>query len=188
MNFVKQEEENLIFYPNRKRIAIASLITALTTVFFVCSIAVSFGHPDPRFVDYILGIFLALYFGCLTFDRWIYLVKNKSKPALTIDENGIWDNTLFSQIGAIAWQDIEEIFIYDLHLKSGGRERSLGIIPKTGREYLQQFPLSWHIRRIAIAAFFRFPTMQTPINILLRDLQLSDPLEFEREIRKRIDK
>ncbi|MBP0017102.1 MAG: hypothetical protein J7647_06015 [Cyanobacteria bacterium SBLK] len=188
MYFVKNGKEKLIFFTNTKRIAIASLLTALITLFFFWLIGVSFDHINPRFIDYILGILLALYFGYLTFHYWIYLLKFRNRSALIIDERGIQDNSFFSYAGAIAWEEIEEIFFYDLQLKSGGRERALGIIPETGNKFLQKFPLSWHVRRIAIAAFFRFPTTQTPINILLRDLQLSEPQEFERDIQARIQK
>jgi hypothetical protein len=188
MDFVKKEKEKLMIYPNQTRIAIVSLVTALTTLFFIGLVGVSLDRADPRFLDYVLGILLAVYFGYLTIQHWLYLLKNRNKPALIIDKIGIWDNTLFSQVGSIAWQNIEDIFIYDLQLKSGGKERSLGIMPKTGQEFLQQFPLFWQIGRVAIAAFFRFPTTQTPINILFKDLQLGNSQEFEREIQDILEK
>ncbi|MEA5468789.1 STM3941 family protein [Spirulina sp. 06S082] len=186
MDFVKKKQENLTIYANRKRIAIAFLIVSLSLVFSFWLVVVSLANKEPRFLDYVVGSLLACYFGYLTFHYSLYLLKYQNKSVLTIDDKGIWDNTFFSKIGAIAWEDIEEIFIYDLQLKSGGKERSLGIIPKTGQVFLKKFPLSWQIRRVAIAAFFRFPVSQTPINILLRDLNLSRHPEFEREMQTRI--
>ncbi|MGK7925756.1 MAG: STM3941 family protein [Spirulina sp.] len=185
MEIVNQKQEKLVIYPNKKRIAIAALFTSLATLFFFWLIGASLDHADPRFLDYILGILLGCYFAYLSFDRWTYLLKNQNKPALIIDEKGIFDNTLFSQTGAVAWQNIEEIFLYDLQLKSGGRERAFGIVPKAGKTFLKQFPLSWRMRRIAIATFFRFPITRAPINILLRDLNLQESWKLEQEIHAR---
>ncbi|WP_204104033.1 MULTISPECIES: STM3941 family protein [Spirulina sp. CCY15215] len=188
MDFVKNKQEKLTIHANQKRIAIAFLIVSLSLVFSFWLVVASLANKEPRFLDYVVGSLLACYFGYLTFHYSIYLLKYYNKPALRIDDRGIRDNTFFSQIGAIDWEDIEEIFIYDLQLKSGGKERSLGIIPKTGQVFLKKFPWSWQIRRIAIAAFFRFPISQTPINILLRDLDLSNNPEFEREIQNLVGK
>lgn len=188
MYFFNENKEKLRFSSDKKRITIASLFTSLITLLFLWLIGASFDHVNPRFIDYMLGILLALYFGILTLYHWSYLLKSKNKFALEINKQGIWDNTFFSYSGAIAWEEIEEILFYDLQLKSGGRERVLGIIPKTGKEFVQKFPFSWHVRRLAIAALFRFPKTRTPINILLRDLQLSNSQEFEREIQERIQK
>ncbi|MEM9538105.1 MAG: STM3941 family protein [Cyanobacteria bacterium P01_E01_bin.42] len=188
MYFVKNELEQLRFSANRKRIAIAALLTSAIALFFFWLVVASLDNATPRFIDYTLGMILAFYFVILTFYQCSYLLKSKDKSALIIDELGIQDNTFFSYSGKIVWEEIEEILFYDLQLKSGGRERALGIIPKKSQDFLQQFSFSWQVRKVAIAAFFRFPTTQAPINILLRDLQLSEPHEFEREIRERIQK
>lgn len=195
MNFVKNKQENLTIHANQKRIAIALLVVSISMVFSFWLVAASLANNEPRFSNYVneprfsdhaVGSLLGCYFSYLTFHYSLYLLKYRNKSVLTIDDRGIRDNTFFSKIGAIAWEEIEEIFIYDLQLKSGGKERSLGIVPKTGQVFLKKFPLSWQIRRVAIVAFFRFPVSQTPINILLRDLDLSKHPEFEREMQTRI--
>ncbi|NEO28421.1 MAG: hypothetical protein F6K03_16450, partial [Kamptonema sp. SIO4C4] len=109
----------LIFYPHRQFIVMRTIIISLAYLFFLVFTGISINRVAPRFVDYLVGSVFVLYFGYLAFYFWSYCLTKLTKSALKINEKGIIDNTIFSNVGFIPWEQIDCIFVYPMELKSG---------------------------------------------------------------------
>lgn len=85
----------------------------LGSIFFVALWVFIFVEIEPFFFIDIIGYFGVLFFGFI----FIVLMRKifDRRPGLIIDQNGITDNTNYTSVGLIEWDDILGIDTYQVH-------------------------------------------------------------------------
>ncbi|PQP83057.1 hypothetical protein C0Q44_17085 [Paenibacillus sp. PCH8] len=104
--------EQHVEYPNRKRMAWLTAGAALfvATGFFL--IIDGSSGANGSIISEVIGLLSILFFGlCFCYS----LVKMiKKEPSFVINERGFVDSSSYTAGGAVAWKDVEKIFMYEL--------------------------------------------------------------------------
>jgi hypothetical protein len=118
-----EENKEVIIYPSKTKVLVLSLIALLFEIgifFIVISETV---HPTVGYMK----LFCLKYIG-YPFFGWGFVFGvskfSSSKPALIINEAGIFDNASAIGVGLIRWSEISNVDVYDY---SG--QQYIGIIP-----------------------------------------------------------
>lgn len=104
--------EQHVEYPNRKRMA---WLTAGAALFVAAGFFLIFDRSsvtNDSILSDVIGLLSILFFGlCFCYS----LVKMiKKEPSFVIDEDGFVDASSYTAGGAVAWKDVENIFMYEL--------------------------------------------------------------------------
>lgn len=104
--------EQHVEYPNRKRMA---WLTAGAAIFVAAGFFLIFdtsSDTNDSILSGVIGILSILFFGlCFCYS----LVKMiKKEPSFVINEDGFVDASSYTAGGAVAWKDVENIFMYEL--------------------------------------------------------------------------
>ncbi|MGE7823135.1 STM3941 family protein [Paenibacillus sp. NPDC093718] len=102
-----QEQEEIMIYPKVTKMLVGSLAFVLLGSGLVYG-----GVTSDNMVIAIVGIICALFFGA----GLVFAVTKlfQSAPALLINKEGIVDKSSYVSAGAVAWDEIKNIHIYQI--------------------------------------------------------------------------
>ncbi|WP_026478111.1 hypothetical protein [Alkaliphilus transvaalensis] len=122
-------------------------ITLLTpeefTFGYTHKLLIMFLRTSMQIALLLMGLYVLLIF---LRTIWIDLINNKRKPALIINELGIYDNASFVRLGFIPWEEIDRVFEYDTKYSYGSwklyrSERFVNIILKEEEAFVKKLSI-----------------------------------------------
>jgi hypothetical protein len=162
--------DDLVIYPGKGKML---LIAAGSLMFVVLSWflpATRDRVPLPRgfivFIAYAGMVFFGL---CLVYALYRLL---SPKPAVIISRAGIFDNASASGAGMLSWEEIAEVYPYDLM-----GQRMLGIVPRDAAAVMARLPplkrILAKMNRGLAQAPFNIPQagLPVPVEELLREIE-----------------
>jgi len=104
--------EQHVEYPSRKRMA---LITAGAALFVSAGFFLMFDRSSgagTSIISSVLGLLSVLFFGTCFFYSLVKMIRKE--PSFVINEQGFVDSSSYTSGGAVAWREIEHMFMYEL--------------------------------------------------------------------------
>lgn len=169
-----QTDYRFTVYPSRIRLALlalGALVFVLAGAFMCYTALADRTSSQPPVAIFAVGVLAVVFFGCCLLYGVVRLVL--PKPAVVLDNTGLYDHASATSVGHLAWPDIT-----DVATLSFGAQRMLSIRLTDPESVLSR---ASGLRRLALRTNVKL--MGTPVNI--PQTMLPIPVkQLEAEIRR----